>query len=209
MTDFSRTPNLSALHRLAYAQDGLFTSKQARCCGLSAQLLAHHARSGRFERVRRGLYRLADYPSGEHEQIRAAWLTVGADRAVVSHESALVLHGLCDAQPQTVHLLVAREHRGIRPPATVKLHTALQAIPDGDIATRHGIRASIPARAIVEAASSGTEPHVVRRAIAEAFRQGRTTPAELAEYAERGGSEGAALVKGWFARDTHSEDLPV
>jgi hypothetical protein len=36
------------------------------------QLLAHHARTGRFARVRRGLYRLSDYPAGEHEEIRAA-----------------------------------------------------------------------------------------------------------------------------------------
>jgi predicted transcriptional regulator of viral defense system len=67
--------------------------------------------------VRRGLYRLSDYPSGEHEEIRAAWLTVGMERAIVSHESALVLHGLSDVLPNTVHLLTPREHRGIQPPS--------------------------------------------------------------------------------------------
>jgi predicted transcriptional regulator of viral defense system len=104
MSDKQKT-DLPSLHRLAYSQDGLFTTRQAQERGVSAQLLAHHARSGRFQRVRHGLYRLSDYPAGEHEEIRAAWLTVGMKRAVVSHESALVLHGLSDVIPNTVHLL--------------------------------------------------------------------------------------------------------
>jgi hypothetical protein len=44
---------------------------------------------------------------------------VGMDRAVVSHDSALVLHGLSDVLPNTVHLLVSREDRGVRPPSGV------------------------------------------------------------------------------------------
>src|ERR1700691_441139 len=146
MSDVDQKPDLQALHRLAYSQDGLFTTRQAQERGVSAQLLAHYARSGRFQRMRQGLYRLSDYPSGEHEEIRAAWLTVGTDRAVVSHESALLLHGLSDVLPNTVHLLVSREHRGVRAPSGVTLHTATAPIPDSDITTRNGIRVSNPAR---------------------------------------------------------------
>src|SRR5664280_1736707 len=92
MSDVDQKPDLPALHRLAYAQDGLFTTRQARERGVSAQLLAHHARSGRFQRMRQGLYRLSDYPSGEHEEIRAAWLTVGTDRAIVATSCGDVRH---------------------------------------------------------------------------------------------------------------------
>ena len=54
MSDVEQKPDLPALHRLAYSQDGLFTTRQAQERGVSAQLLAHHARSGRFQRIDRG-----------------------------------------------------------------------------------------------------------------------------------------------------------
>jgi predicted transcriptional regulator of viral defense system len=195
MSDVDQKPDLPALHRLAYSQDGLFTTRQAQERGVSAQLLAHHARSGRFQRMRQGLYRLSDYPTGEHDEIRAAWLTVGMERAVVSHESALVLHGLSDVLPNTVHLLVSREHRGVRAPSTVTLHTATASIPNGDITTRHGIRVTTPARTIIDAARSGTPPEQIQMAIRQALKEGRTTPDQLAEHAERNGGHVATLVK--------------
>jgi predicted transcriptional regulator of viral defense system len=195
MADVASHPDSSALHRLAYSQEGLFTAQQAQQQGYSAQLLAHHARTGRFARVWRGLYRLSDYPTGEYEEIRAAWLAVGMERAVVSHESALVLNELSDVLPNTVHLLVSREHRGIRPPAGVTLHTASAAIPDDEITIRNGIRVSTPSRAIIDAASSGTAPEQIQMATRQALEQGRTTPRQLAAQAERHGGQVAALVR--------------
>ncbi|HZL48575.1 MAG TPA: type IV toxin-antitoxin system AbiEi family antitoxin domain-containing protein [Solirubrobacteraceae bacterium] len=195
MADVRLHPDSSALHRLAYSQEGLFTAQQAQERGYSAQLLAHHARTGRFTRVRRGLYRLSDYPTGEHEEIRAAWLAVGMERAIVSHESALVLHGLSDVLPNTVHLLVSRGHRGIRAPAGVTLHTATEVLPDDEIATRYGIRVTTPARSIIDAAGSGTAPEQIQMGIRQALDQGRTTPSQLAGQAERHGGQVAALVR--------------
>jgi len=195
MADVVLHPDGPALHRLAYSQEGMFTARQAQARGYSAQLLAHHARTGRFARVRRGLYRLSDYPTGEHEEIRAAWLTLGTDRTVVSHESALVLHELSDVLPDTVHLLVSREHRGIRRPAGVTLHTATAAIPDDEITTRNGIRVSTPSQAIAHAAGSGTAPEQIQMAIRQALQQGRTTPSQLTDQAERHGGQVAALIR--------------
>jgi predicted transcriptional regulator of viral defense system len=195
MADAAPHPDNAALHRLAYSQEGMFTARQAQERGYSAQLLAHHARTGRFARVRRGLYRLSDYPTGEHEEIRAAWLTVGMERAIVSHESALVLHGLSDILPNTVHLLASREHRGIRPPAGVTLHTATVAIPDNEITTRYGIRVSTPSRSIIDAASSGTAPEQIQMATRQALAEGRTTPSQLASQVERHGGQVVALIR--------------
>jgi predicted transcriptional regulator of viral defense system len=195
MADVVLHPDSSALHRLAYSQEGLFTARQAQERGYSAQLLAHHARTGRFARVRHGLYRLGDYPTGEHEEIRAAWLALGMDRAVVSHESALVLHELSDVLPDTVHLLVSREHRGIRPPAGVTLHTATTAMSDEEITTRNGIRVSTPSRAIADAASLGTAPEQIQMAIRQALQQGRVTASQLTDQAERHNGQVAALIR--------------
>jgi predicted transcriptional regulator of viral defense system len=145
--------------------------------------------------MRQGLYRLSDYPTGEHDEIRAAWLTVGTERAIVSHESALVLHGLSDVLPNTVHLLVSREHRGARAPNGVTLHTTTTPIPDSDITTRHGMRVTTPARTIIDAARSGTAPEQIQLAIRQALQDDRTTTDQLAERAEQTSGHVAALVK--------------
>lgn len=80
-----------------------------------------------------------------------------------------MLHELSDVLPNTVHLLVSREHRGIRPPTGVTLHTASAAIPDDEITTRNGIRVSTPSRAIIDAASSGTAPEQIQMATRQAL----------------------------------------
>ena len=65
--------------------------------------LRHHARpGGRYERVRRGLYRLRHFPSSPYEHVMAAWLPLRDAGAVVSHESALELHGLSDVTPNAI-----------------------------------------------------------------------------------------------------------
>lgn len=188
-------PDATALHRIAYVQDGYFTSRQARDCGFSPQLLAHHLRSGRYEHVRRGLYRLRDYPGSTHEEVRATWLAVGAGRAVVSHESALELHGLSDVLPNAVHLLVGRDDRGIKPPAGVVLHTTSTALEPTDVVTREGIRATAPARSIVDAASAGTAPEQIEMAVRQALEDGLVTPQPLLADAERRGRRVAALIR--------------
>lgn len=178
MPDKATRPDHSSLDRLAYSQEGCFTSAQAAKMGFSAQLLAHHARDGRFERVRRGLYRLRDYPTAPHEEIRAAWLPL-KDRAVVSHESALELHGLSDVIADRVHLTVPRQARGTRVPPGVALHTTTVPLSGADVTWRHGLIVTSPARTIIDAAATGTAPEQIEAAIEQALRDGMTTAAHM------------------------------
>lgn len=67
-------PDLSLLFLLASEQKGYFTAKQAHGSGISRALLSHYARSGRFIRMRVGLYRLQDYPSAQHEDVLGAFV---------------------------------------------------------------------------------------------------------------------------------------
>ena len=191
----SKRPDATALNRIAYSQDGYFTAGQARACGFSPQLLAHHVGSGRYERVRRGLYRLSGFPGSSHEDVRGKWLAVGADRAIVSHESALELHELSDVLPNAVHLLVSRDDRGIRPPAGVLLHTTSTPLTPTDVMVREGIRVTAPARSIVDAASAGTQPEQIELAVRQALARGIVTPTALLEQAERRGRRVADLVQ--------------
>src|SRR4051812_45939985 len=106
-----RKPNIRGLEGDAYQQSGYFTVEQAENHAVSRQLLNHHVRQGRFERVRRGLYRVRGFPSSQHDDVREKWMAVGTDKAVVSHESALALLELSDNVPDKVHLLVPRRYR--------------------------------------------------------------------------------------------------
>jgi predicted transcriptional regulator of viral defense system len=195
MSDSEHGPDATALNRIAYAQDGYFTSRQARECGFSPQLLAHHVRSGRYERIRRGLYRLQDFPGSSHEEVRAKWLVVGADRAVVSHESALELHGLSDVLPNAVHMLVSRVDRGLKPPPGVTLHTTSEGFEPSEVVTREGIRVTAPARSIIDAAKAGTAPEQVEMAVLQALEQGLVTRRSLLAQAGHRGGRVARIVE--------------
>jgi predicted transcriptional regulator of viral defense system len=175
--------DLLGLQAEAYQQGGYFTAEQARGHGVSRQLLDHHVRAGRFERVRRGLYRLSGFPTGEHDDIREEWLAIGPDKAVVSHQSALVLHDLSDNIPNAVHVLMPRRHRGLRRRAGVVVHTTND---DDQIPTvlRDGIAVTTPARSIVDAADQ-LQPEQLDMAVRQALRRGLLTRRQLEEEAAR------------------------
>src|SRR5947207_832146 len=115
----------ACLHFKAADQHGYFTAKQAQDCGLGRPLLTYHTRSGRFQRIYRGIYRLRDYPTSPHDEVYAACLAVGPDpdTAVVSHESALDLLDLSDVIPNEVHLTVSRARRDLPRLPGVRIHT--------------------------------------------------------------------------------------
>src|SRR5687768_11843117 len=100
------SPDHSCLFDVASEQHGYFTVQQAHGCGFGWRALLHHRKRGRFIHIRRGLYRLRDYPSSPREEVAAVWLAVGKDTAVVSHESALDLLDLSDVIPNSVHITV-------------------------------------------------------------------------------------------------------
>ena len=97
------SPDWDRLFELAASQAGHFTTQQAAAVGYSAQLLAHHAVVGRLRRLRRGVYRLVHFPLTEHEDLAALWLWSG-QAGVLSHQTALALHGLIGAQSAQHHL---------------------------------------------------------------------------------------------------------
>ena len=190
-----QAPDAIALNQVSYGQDGYFTVRQAREAGFSPQLLAHHVRSGRYEHIRHGLYRLRGYPGSPHEDVRAKWLAVGAERAVVSHESALDLHELSDVIPNSVHLLVDRGDRGIRRLQGVTLHTTTKPLGPSEVVSREGIRVTDPVRSILDAASAGTAPEQIEMAVRQALHVGLTTRRSLLPRADRRGGRVAGLIR--------------
>jgi predicted transcriptional regulator of viral defense system len=180
-----RRPDLRGLETQAYEQHGYFTTDQARAHGVSSQLINHHMRNGRFESVRRGLYRLRGFPTSEHDEMREKWMAVGMEKAVLSHESALALLELSDNIPDRVHLLVPRRHRGLRRPPGVVLHTR----PDDETVAsvwRDGMPLTAPARTLVDVAAE-LQPEQAAMAAQQALRLGLLTRRQLEQEAARRG----------------------
>lgn len=178
-------PDIRGLEAEAYQQSGYFTADQASTHGVSRQLLNHHVKQERFERIRRGLYRVRGFPTSQHDDMREKWMAVGMDKSVLSHESALALLELSDNVPDSVHLLVPRRHRGLRRPPSVVIHTR----PDDErVATvwRDGMPLTAPARTLVDVADE-LQPEQAAMAAQQALGLGLLTRRQLEQEAQRRG----------------------
>ena len=163
---------------LASRQLGYFTSHQLD--RFSSSLLQEHIRAGRIERSwQRGVYRLAHVPACEHEELVPVWLWSDAT-GVVSHESALALHGLSDALPARLHLtLPVAKRRRLRTPPDVVLHYA--EVPLTERSWFGIVPATSPARSLQDCARTGFQPDLLRQAARQALQRGLVAPNDLAQ----------------------------
>jgi predicted transcriptional regulator of viral defense system len=172
-------PNWQALYDIAASQDGLFTTRQAAAAGYSDPLLAHHQKVGRIVRIRRGIYRLVHFPTGEQEELVSAWLWTDA-KGVISHQTALSLQGLSDALPAQIHLtlpLIWRQRR-LRVPKGLVLHHA--DVPAQDRSWNGAVPVTSTRRTLNDCALAGLSPDLLRQATNQALARGLVTKAELA-----------------------------
>lgn len=171
-----------ALATLAHDQGGYFTAKQAMQAGYGYKHLDYHETAGNFERVDHGLYRLPTVPPGEHDDLirLTFWSRNQKDepQAVVSHESALVLHDLTELLPDRIHLTVPPKFRK-RPPRGCVLHKGL--LPPDDVEERVGFRVTTPFRTLVDAAKVGVSQEQLEKAVREALSRGLVRRSKLIE----------------------------
>lgn len=154
----------------AAEQHGYVTTRDARDIGIDPTQLRLLAARGRLERVGRGVYRVLVLPRTEHDEFAeaVAW-TLG--RGVVSHESALVLHGLSDVNPSRVHLTVPRDnHPRAAGGDLYRLHR--RTLADGEVTEVGGIPTTTVERTIRNCLADGTDPHQLRLAIDRAEADG-------------------------------------
>lgn len=197
-----RRPDRQALFDLASEQYGYFTADQASRCGYAPNLLTYHAKHGTLQRVHHGVYRFRDFPSSAREEVVAAWIAVGKDVAVVSHESALDLWDLSDVVPDAVHLTIPRARRSLarRPPSGVIIHTTARPWDTGEVRSNEGIRVTSPERTILDAAEAGTQPEQIGMAIVQSLRRGWLNALQLRAKARTRGRRITSLVEQALAR---------
>jgi len=173
-------PTWQALYDIAASQEGQFTTQQAAAAGYSRPLLAHHEKAGRISRIRRGIYRLVHFPPAEHEELITAWLWTDA-KGVLSHQTALSLHGLSDILPAQIHITLPLKwrHRRFRVPEGVVLHHS--DIPTIDRTWIGAVPITSTPRTLNDCALAGLSPDLLRQAVQQAISRGLVTQAELPE----------------------------
>ena len=180
----SRTSRGAARSVRATARDqgGCCTAKQARRSGYDYAHLEYLVSTGAFERIEHGLYRLADMPVAEDDDLirLSLWSRNRADepQAVVSHESALVLHELTELLPDRVHLTVPPGFRK-GPPRGCVLHRADLAPAESE--ERVGYRVTTPLRTLLDVGAGTTSGEQVEKAVEEALRRGLVRRRQLVE----------------------------
>lgn len=204
-TKHRKPPDRLRLFDVASDQAGYFLAAQGHRCGYSRALLSHHVKAGRFIRVRRALYRLVEYPSSPREHVLAAWLAIGKDVAVVSHESALDLLSLSDIIPNAVHLTVPRTRRSVPSIPGVKIHTTARLIGPAERSMRDGMVITAATRSILDAAEAGSAPEQIEMAIMQAVERGQVIPEELRTKASERGRRVATLVEAALGMISPSE----
>ena len=171
-----------ALSVIAHEQGGYFTAKQAIEAGYGYKHLDYHETAGNFERVDHGLYRLPTVPPAEHDDLirLTLWSRNQKDepQAVVSHESALLLHDLTELLPSKTHLTVPPKFRKPTPLGCL-LHKGSAAA--NEIEERAGFRVTKPLRTLLDAAVGELSQEQLEKAVKQALTRGLVRRAKLLE----------------------------
>lgn len=161
-------------------QAGVFTAAQAREAGYSQQLQSYYVRRGQWERLQRGIFRLAAWPVNDEENL-VRWSLWAGPQSVVSHDSAARVHQLGTLQDYEVHLTV-RPGFARRIPADAAQPPVVlyrDRLSSNDVETRNGYRLTTPLRTLVDLAADGIDSSQLGLAMRDALRRGLVTRAEL------------------------------
>ncbi len=167
------------LFALAADQAGYFTAAQAKAVGYSYPAQAHHVGAGNWIRVDRGIFRLADWVPGSHDEL-ARWHLWSKERAAASHDTALAVHEVGEFESPRIHLTVPSGFR-MRDDALI-LHTA--DLPAEDIEIRPGFRLTTLTRSLIDVAAEHADEDQLARAIDEALARGTMTRRQLRARSE-------------------------
>ena len=161
------------LYELAEDKGGYFTAREALAAGYSYRQQHYQRSTGRWTPVGHGLFRLRDFPDGEFEHLVrwSLWSRnqKGVPLAVISHDTALAVHGLSDVMPAAVHLTVPPRFRKAVPSGLV-IHRAI--VRPEDIEQRAGFAVTTPLRTLLDVAAGSLSQEHLDSAVAQALARG-------------------------------------
>lgn len=176
--------DIDRLREVALDQHGFVTTAQALGEGVSKATLSKLAARGRIERVAHGVYRIPQVPADRFDRFMLAVLWTGAPEAIVSHESALDMCGVCDVNPKAIDVTVARGRRIARRGGEgYELHS--EDIAAVDRAWREGVPVVRLRKAIEQCIIAGTPTYLLEQAVENGLAQGFLTAAEARDLNEK------------------------
>ena len=157
---------------MARRQEGCFTIAQAVEAGFPRSTVTVRMNRGAWEQLAPRVLRVAaSAPATWRQRLMAAALSVDG---VASHRSAAALYGLCDP-PRVAEVLVERPGRGHRD--RIGLHSTT-SLPPSDTVMVGNIRATTPARTLIDFATLSSEA-AATDAIDLAMARGQVRPEQL------------------------------
>lgn len=163
----------TALLDQAQRQYGYLTPGDARDLGVDPTQLRLMAARHTLEHLGRGLYRMPMVPATQLDAYMEAILWTGR-RGVLSHETALDLHELCDVNPSAIHLTVPGGFRTrMTVPEIYRLHRF--DLDPCDVGSHEGIPIVTPERAIVGGIEQALGWQLIDQAIGTARARGLIT----------------------------------
>lgn len=178
------------LATLAATQSGYFSAAQALKVGYSYQAQKFHADRGNWRRVDRGIFRLPEWPVGEHDDL-VRWSLWSRGRAVASHETALAFHMLGDANPSVTHLTVPPGFRAQSD--AVRLHRGL--LPAADVEHYEGFSVTSVIRTLLDVAAGNLDLDQLASAIRDACERQPQVRQTLLHRAEELGPRAALRIE--------------
>lgn len=159
------------VYEVAADQFGYITAAQARSAGVNPMALVMMERRQTVERVSRGVYRLAQFPHDALAEYMEATLWPAGITGVISHQSALALFGVSDANPARIHLTVPTGYRVRRQvPARMALHYA--DLPEADVTVHEGIAVTTLSRTLRDCRDASLGGALIQQALEDAERNG-------------------------------------
>jgi hypothetical protein len=154
------------LAKMATAQHGVFTRKQATAAGINPRSINDRTDRGIYERIHPGVYGIAGSPKRWHRSVIAA-VFAATEPAAASHRTAAYLWGMTDRRPKTIEITTRRHIRVKRQNHQVRESKDLRS---SDIVIVDGIPTTAAVRTIVDLGASAP-PWFVEKSLDSALRK--------------------------------------
>lgn len=172
------------LFTIVEAQQGFFTAHQANEAGVIRTNHSFHVKQGNWIREWRGVYRLKSFPF-QDDGYYALWGVWSMNRkgeiqGVYSHETALSIYNLSDANPAKLHMTVPRGfRRHSKIPEVLRLH--FSEIFPIEYENHGGYKVTKPFRTIADLVRSGkTQEDFIIQAVKQGLKRGLLTQKQYA-----------------------------
>jgi very-short-patch-repair endonuclease len=170
----------AAAARIARAQHGVITTAQLESAGFGRSAIARRVRGEWLVRIYEGVYRIG-VVAGPFAGEMAALLACGP-LSVIGHRSAVIVMGLRWRYCGPVEVVLPHEVQLGRAGVRCRRVTALAA---DEVAVRHGLRVTTPARTLVDLAATTSRGDLERLAEEILFQRLAST-AEIIDAIGRG-----------------------